>query len=191
MSELKSNFEITEEVKEADILIFPNSCAYYAYKKKVNGNIQNYFTTYIVYLEDKPIGVSGLYELPEYSDTVWLNWFGLLPQYRKMGYGNKMFEFLIDEARNRNKDFLRLYTSDLYNNDAINFYIKHMEIKEDYFNELETNKDMIKKIMPKIYGLSLTNKKITLWNNKFINISDDLEIHNKSLLEIENLDSFN
>ena len=27
MSELKSNFEITEEVKEADILIFPNSCA--------------------------------------------------------------------------------------------------------------------------------------------------------------------
>lgn len=26
---------------------------------------------------DIPFGVTGVYEIPEYSDTVWVSWFGI------------------------------------------------------------------------------------------------------------------
>ena len=178
------NLKIATDIESK---IFPDSNAYYIYKQKVEGKLNNYFSTYIAYLRDIPIGILGLYEIPDYSDTIWLNWFGILPEYRHKGYGKQMLDFIIEQAKTHNKDFLRLYTSEIYNNSASDFYKKHMDLQEDYYNDQESNKEFIKKIKPKIYGKSLNDNEIPLWNNKFIDISNVLVIHKKSIIEINKL----
>ncbi len=48
---------------------------------------------YIVYNNEIPIGVIGLYSYNEYPSDVWLSWFGVLQEYRQKGYGSKIFDF--------------------------------------------------------------------------------------------------
>ena len=37
---------------------------------------------YIVFHNDIPIGVTGIYSYHEYPDDAWLGWFGILDKYR-------------------------------------------------------------------------------------------------------------
>lgn len=160
--------------------IFPTSSAYSVYKSKILGTRDSFYVSYIAYLEDKPVGVIGLYEIPEYPDTVWLSWFGLTKEHRKMGLGRQMLDFIIEIAKKNDKKFLRLYTFEIWNNEAQKFYKNNMDIEEYYFNE-EEQKDIFEG-KPKIFGKSLGNEKISLWNNKFINISQDENSHEKSVI---------
>lgn len=57
--------------------IFPTSSAYMVYKRKVAGKNTHLYIGYIAYLENEPIGVTGIYEITEYPDTAWLSWFGI------------------------------------------------------------------------------------------------------------------
>lgn len=160
--------------------IFPNACAYSVYKSKVMGQKDTYFENFITYLFDKPIGVIGLYEIPKYSDTIWISWFGLLEEYRGMGLAKQMLNFIIGVAKSKKKKFLRLYTFEVWNNEAQKFYKKNMEISEYYFNEKEKYKFLFDG-KPQIFGISLCDEKIGLWNNKFINISEDEDVHKESI----------
>lgn len=65
--------------------IFPTSSAYSVYKSKILGKRDSFYISYIAHLENKPIGVIGLYEIPGYPDTVWLSWFGLKKGIQKNG----------------------------------------------------------------------------------------------------------
>ena len=42
---------------------------------------------YIAYVDDEPIGVTGIYSYHEYPIDAWLGWFGILEKYRNNGYG--------------------------------------------------------------------------------------------------------
>ena len=150
------------------------------YKSKMSGNKQDSHISYLAYLENQPIGVIGLYEIPEYSDTIWLSWFGLIKEYRKMGLGKQMLDFIIDVAKNKDKKFLRLYTYEIWNSEAQDFYKKNMDIGEYYFNEKEEK--YIFEGKPKIYGISLCDEEISPWNNKFINITEEEKHHEESVL---------
>ena len=58
-------------------------------------------------------GTTGLYMYKkDEHEAVWLAWFCVDPGRRGQGIGKKLIEFSIDKARERGKDFLRLYTSD-------------------------------------------------------------------------------
>ena len=93
--------------------IFPNSSAYSVYKSKITGERKDLYIGYIAYMGDKPIGVTGIYEIPEYSDTVWLSWFGIKKEYRKLGYGKQILDYTIEMAKALNKKYLRLYTFEI------------------------------------------------------------------------------
>lgn len=160
--------------------IFPASSAYSVYKSKVTGERKSLYIGYIAYLKDEPIGVTGIYEIPEYSDTVWLSWFGIKKEYRKLGYGKQIFDYTIERAKDLNKKYLRLYTFEIWNNEAQKFYKKNMDLGEYYHNDKE-HKDIFEG-KPKIFSISLYNEKVELWNNKFINISGDEDSHEKSVL---------
>lgn len=54
-----------------------------------------------------------------------------------------------------------------------------MDIDEHYFNEKE-HEDIFKG-KPKIFSKSLCDEKVELWNNKFVNIADDEDEHEKSV----------
>ena len=160
--------------------IFPNSSAYSVYKSKITGERKGLYIGYIAYMEDVPIGVTGIYEIPEYPDTVWLSWFGIKTEYRKLGYGKQIFDYTIEKAKNLNKKYLRLYSFEIWNNEAQEFYKRNMDLGEYYYNDKE-NKDIFEG-KPKIFSISLCDEKVELWNNKFINISEDEDSHEKGIL---------
>lgn len=172
-----------ENIKEAAKLqyeIFYKSSAYSVYKSKVTGKNKTLYMAYIAYIENEPIGVTGIYEIPEYSDTVWLSWFGLKKEYRKLGYGKQIFDYTIKIAKTLNRKYLRLYTFEIWNDEAQEFYKKNMDMGEYYFNENEH--ENIFEGKPKIFSISLCDEKVELWDNKFINISEDEDSHEKSVL---------
>ena len=160
--------------------IFPNSSAYSVYKSKITGERKGLYIGYIAYMEDVPIGVTGIYEIPEYPDTVWLSWFGIKTEYRKLGYGKQIFDYTIEKAKNLNRKYLRLYSFEIWNNEAQEFYKRNMDLGEYYYNDKE-NKDIFEG-KPKVFSISLCDEKVELWNNKFINISEDENSHEKSIL---------
>lgn len=160
--------------------IFPNSSAYSVYKSKITGGRKDLYIGYIAYMEDIPVGVTGIYEIPEYSDTVWLSWIGIKKAYRKLGYGKQILDYTIEMAKALNKKYLRLYTFEIWNSEAQAFYKRNMDLGEYYYNEKE-HKDIFEG-KPKIFSISLCNERVELWNNKFINISEDEDSHEKSVI---------
>lgn len=172
----KDNLKIVAKLQYE---IFPTSSAYSVYKAKVTGNYKNLYIGYIAYVENEPIGVTGIYEIPEYPDTVWLSWFGLKEEYRKLGYGKQILDYTIKIAKKYNKKYLRLYTFEIFNKEAQDFYKRNMDLGEYYFNEKEHKE--IYEGKPKIFSKSLCGEKVDLWNNKFINISEDEDSHEKSV----------
>lgn len=159
--------------------IFPNSSAYVTYKKKVIGKNDHLYRAFIAYKGEEPIGVTGIYEIPEYTDTVWVSWIGLKKEYRKLGYGKQLLDYTIKIAKEHHKKYLRLYTFEIWNDTAQEFYKKNMDIGEYYFNEKEHQE--IFKGKPKIFSISLCDEKVELWDNKFINISADEDEHAKGI----------
>lgn len=174
----KNNLKIAAKIQYE---IFPNASAYSVYKSYVNKTKDNFFVAYLAYFEDKPVGVTGLYEIPEYEDTIWVSWFGLLKEYRSMGFGKQMLEFIKQKAKNINKKYLRLYTYEIWNHEAQEFYKRNMDIGEYYYNDKEKHKEVFEG-KPKIFSSSLCGEKVELWNNKYINISEEDDDHKQSVL---------
>lgn len=160
--------------------IFPNSSAYLKYLKEIQNKTLDLPVDFLIFENDIPIGVVGLYEISKYKDTIWLSWFGVVEDYRYKGYGSQIFEDIINEAKKYNKDFLRLFTYEVWNYEAQDFYKKHMQIEEYYTNKDDDQYD-INQGKCKIYGYNLCNKPIDYWNDKFIDISSDDKDHEESI----------
>ena len=172
----KNNINLAAKVQYE---IFPNSSAYIKYLKQVKSN-KKIPVDYLVYYKLKPIGIIGLYELEKDDESIWLSYFGLLKKYRKKGYGKKMFDDIIELAKTYNKKYLRLYTYEVWNSDAQNFYKKHMQFEEYYTNKNDNQIDILKG-KPKVFSYSLTGDKIKAWNDKYIVLDLDDEDHFKSV----------
>lgn len=172
----KNNIKIAAKLQ---FEIFPTSSAYSVYKAKVTEKNKSLYLGYIAFADNEPIGVTGIYEIPEYPDTVWLSWFGVKKEYRKLGYGKQILDYTIKIAKKYNKKYLRLYTFEIFNKEAQDFYKRNMDLGEYYFNEKEHKE--IYEGKPKIFSKSLCGEKVDLWNNKFINISEDEDSHEKSV----------
>lgn len=160
--------------------IFPNSSAYLKYLKEIKDN-NDLPISFLVYYKNIPIGVVGLYVIPVYKDTIWLSWFGVLEKYRHKGFGSQILKDIIVMAKQYNKNFLRLFTYEVWNQEAQAFYKKHMEIEEYYTNSEDDQYD-IQVGKCKIFGYSLCKDKIDYWNNKFIDIACDDKIHKESVI---------
>ena len=91
-----------------------------------------------------------------------------------------MFNDIIKKAKTFRKKFLRLYTYEVWNSEAQSFYNKHMQISEYYTNKKDNQHD-IKDGKCKIFGYSLCDEKVDYWNNKFIDIGSEDDIHDKSI----------
>lgn len=116
---------------------------------------------WIVYNDEIPIGVSGLYSYHEYSSVAWLGWFGILEKYRNKSYGSKVLDMTEIEAKKRGYTSFRLYTNIGENEEAIKLYTKRKMLRENYTNEKEIKKVTDTTI---IFSKSLDGKDIELWN---------------------------
>lgn len=151
--------------------IFPKESARNHYLETINKNV-DYEKYYLVYNNDKVIGITGLYckENIYETNSIWLGWFGVLPEYRRRGYGKNILLDTINMAINLSNKYpikyFRLYTSERDDAIALPLYDKIMDIKEYYNNTDDCNYDGT----CLIYSKGLNNNKVTKWNNKFINL---------------------
>lgn len=59
------------------------------YDKAVNRKDDNCF--FLVYDDITLIGITGVDVFREYPDTIWLDWFTILPEYRKKVMGKRFY----------------------------------------------------------------------------------------------------
>ena len=136
-----------------------------------NDSYRKEMVNYIVYDNEIPIGVVGLYSYNEYPRDAWLSWFGVLQEYRQKGYGSKIFDFFENLALKKGYTSIRVYTDDELDK-AILLYEKKKMVKEFYKNALESEEINNGTI---IYSKSLIKKQTEKWNNKFLGLTAQSE----------------
>lgn len=165
----KENLEIAVSVQNE---IFPLEDGRDNYIEGIeNNSYRKEMVNFIVYTLDKPIGVVGLYSYKEYPNDAWLSWFGVLEKYQNKGFGSLIFDFFEELARDKGYNAIRVYTSEEFDR-AMRLYKDKGMINERYSNKLECdaiNEETV------IFSKSLTSKKIDLWNNKFLELTAQIE----------------
>lgn len=150
--------------------IFPEENARNNYIEQINKNpYRKEMEHFIVYNNEIPIGVTGIYSYHEYPDDVWLGWFGILNEYRNRGYGGRALDKTIELAKSKEYKNFRLYT-DEFATDAHKLYSSRGMIKELYDNINDKDKYIDAEIY--IYSMSLTDEPIKSWNNKNIGLKE-------------------
>jgi len=77
---------------------------------------------YVLELDKKIIGVSGLYyDYEDPKDVIWIDYFAILSKYQKQGYGSKMMENLVSICKKKKVRMLCVFTD---KDGALAFYQK-------------------------------------------------------------------
>ncbi|MBU5591843.1 GNAT family N-acetyltransferase [Clostridium sp. MSJ-4] len=148
--------------------IFSNSPDILHIKNSIDNNDPGY-AYWIVYENETAIGISGIYTVEADRDSVWLSWYGVLPKWRSKGFGRKILLESIERATSLNQfKYLRLYTSEEYNASALGVYNSVMDLCERY----ENPDDETFERTALVYSYSLTEEKVTPWNNRYMGIRE-------------------
>lgn len=174
----KNNLELAYEIQKK---IFPDSPDALHMKMSVLENVP-YFKFWIVYSNSTPIGISGIYTVNCDPESIWLNWFGILPNFRRQGFGKKMLLKTIEKCLELEYfRYFRLHTSEYYNPNAIPLYNEVMDIKESYNNKKDENFNNT----ALVYSLSLDGTPVTLWDDRYMEIKEleKIAVTGEKLLE--------
>ncbi len=165
-------YENLELAVQIQTQIFPDENGRDNYIEGITKNqYRKEMTNYIVFMNNLPIGVIGLYSYHEYPNDAWLSWFGVLEKFRKRGYGSKMFAFFEALAVKKGYTSIRVYTDDVFDL-AIQLYLKNGMLEERYCNELESQEINDTTI---IFSKSLTSEETRKWNNQFLQLTAQVE----------------
>lgn len=163
----KENLELACEVQNS---IFPEEDARENYIEMVNQvPYRKELEYYLVYLDNIPIGVTGIYAYHEYPDDAWLGWFGILKEHRHNGYGGLVLDKTIELAKAKGYKKFRLYTDENAKS-AHKLYESRGLIGELYDNPDDKIEGFDGKVF--VYSVSLTDKPIDLWDNKVLGLKE-------------------
>lgn len=112
--------------------IFPNEKSPEQIKTGIKEGVPK---NYIALINNTAVGIVGYYFIEEYPDCVFLNWFGVLPNFRCKGYGAKILNSFIEQCKNLPHKYLIAYTGKEENKVAIEFYKKMGFEVRDYNNQ--------------------------------------------------------
>ena len=155
---------------ETEMKFWPDQCAFNSYLRAY----QNNKPYWLVYKNNDLVGLSGLYDYPELGEpqTTWLGWFGVLPNYRRGGYGKLILLETIKKAKNMGYKILRLYSSkreDLCPN-AVPFYTKLSKQFNGFVEDYTLEQPEMQRI---VVSFSLDGNQISKWNNRNLFLDDD------------------
>ena len=130
-------------------------------------NFDEYNISFIAYYQNIPIGITGVYTEDIDKDSIWLDWFCVVPEYRKKGFGEQILRDTIEYAKKiGNFLYFRVETTYWKGRPAVSLYDKVMHVKEEYTVE---NKSLDKPTL--IYTYNYTDKR-ELWNNRYLALKD-------------------
>lgn len=122
---------------------------------------------------DTLIGLTGVYTYDpdetghDDGESIWMDWFGLLPAYRGHGYGEQILLDTIHYAAGlRRFKYFRLDTSDFSGRISTKLYDKVMPLRESYTAEVypEGHRGLI-------YSCSLAEHPIKPWSNRRLDLN--------------------
>ena len=124
------------------------------------------YVAFIAYYKDIPIGITGVYTEEIDKDSIWLDWFCIIPEYREKGFGEQILRDTIEYARGLGTFlYFRAETTYWKGRPAVSLYDKIMNIKEEYtVEENDTGATLI-------YTYNFTEKS-ELWNNRYLGLND-------------------
>jgi len=138
-----STFKSLDEYEKKNLIasLFPNRFKEVYTKNEIKE------MEYFVYLVDnKVVGVVGLYrEIEDNKDECWLGWFCVEKRYRNQKIGKKLFEYMLNLAKQRDKKTMYIYTynSKMYQK-AISMYQNYgftqIKVKSKYKKDLYLKK---------------------------------------------------
>ena len=95
---------------------------------------------YICYEGDKIVGITGFYFQENLPDHILLNWFGVLPEERRKGYGSAILNECIKIAKELDFKYLTFWIEKYENKEAIELYKKLNFEVVDYCCEQDIKK---------------------------------------------------
>lgn len=119
------------------------------------------------------VGMAGRYQYDGSPDDAWLAWFGVRAQCRQRGYGRRIFEWIVQQARHAGYRSLRLYTVAEENREAVQFYRAQRMLEERYTTE-QTHGTVL------VFSMSLTGNPVAPWNNRSLELLEQEEIQRRS-----------
>lgn len=130
-------------------------------------NAKTDYVSFIAYYYNVPIGITGVYTENIDKESIWLDWFCVVPEFRNRGFGKQILEETIDYVRDL-REFLYFRIETIYWKDrpAVSLYDKIMQIKEKYTleNDNKNNPTLI-------YTYCFTGK-CELWNNRYLGLNN-------------------
>lgn len=156
------------EVLKIKHLLFPESNSDEDYDKYFRGeNKSNY---YLVLKDGTPCATIGWYDFDERGEDAFVGWFGVLPEFQGLGIGKEALKFIINEVKNLNYDYLRVYTDKVVNAVSTKLYDKTFDLREDY-----TYPDKIGQTNNFVVYTIFFNDKHEEWHNRPLNEDDNYE----------------
>lgn len=160
----KDNFELAYNIQKE---IWPDDPDYNNFYEKANDSTLE-VTSFIVYYKDEAIGITGTYLEDIDDESIWLDWFGILPTYRCNGLGKTILLDTIKYCQNFNQYlYFRLDTTYWDKRPAIYLYDLVMDLREEYtIEDTETKKH---NYLIYTYDLKKTGY-IKPWNNRYLGL---------------------
>ena len=101
----KANYDEVLKIKHR---LFPESNSDDDYIKYFNGEVKSNY--YLVLKEDQPCAIIGWYDFGNKNNDAFVGWFGVLPEYQRLGIGKDALLYIMDEVRSLKYNYLRVYT---------------------------------------------------------------------------------
>ena len=120
---------------------------------------------YLVYYKNTPCSITGIYDFDNNKIDAFMGWFGVLPEFRQLGIGQKVLEFTTNLAKENNYNYFRIYTDKVENKESVELYKKAGFLIEDYTYPDKLGKTGNFVVFTKI----LKSNGNDLWNNRPLN----------------------
>ena len=176
------NEELLELATKLQAEIFPNEKSP---KQIVTGIKTGNPKNFIAYSNGEPVGIVGYYFSKECPDHVLINWYGVLKQFRRKGYGVKIINWLIKTCKKLNYKYLTTYTDLKENKAAILLYKKMGFEVVNYCNakDLQRIKDLGIKHKYVLVTKKLKRSKDIDYKMVNLNIAENYLIYTKNSID--------
>lgn len=134
--------------------------------------------SWLIYHDGALVGLTGVFTFdpdePGYDqgESLWLDWFAILPEFRHHHFGRQALLDVIEYARSlKQYKYFRVDTTYFPDRPAVSLYDSVMPLREDYTAEDTPDK----KQHYLIYSCSLDNSPVKPWGNRYRAIGDNSE----------------
>lgn len=134
--------------------------------------------SWLVYHGDDLIGLTGVFTFdadePAYDDgeSIWMDWFTILPEFRRHGFGKQVLLDTIEYCRHLEKyKYFRIDTTYYPGRPALALYDQVLDLREEYTAEDTPEK----KQYYLVYSYSLDGSPVKPWHNRLLLLGDNPE----------------